>query len=122
MFVYHNSNMAILVPHRCGHTNIHYYFGLEVYDYSRTFQEWIDHSRKIVVLRNPLERIVSTKSVPEDWKKWVEFTYHTKPFMDILLPYSFEIIPFRELNHYVPFYDKNWQSPVTQSVIYDLYA
>ncbi len=90
---------------RCGHTNMFNYFGREINQFG--MQDWMKHHNPIVVLRNPLDRVVSSMFFIEQtgvyWKKRLEeFARHSKPYMHEILSINFRIINFYNLEEYIP--------------------
>jgi hypothetical protein len=81
------------------------YFGREINQFG--MQDWMKHHNPIVVLRNPLDRVVSSMFFIEQtgvyWKKRLEeFARHSKPYMHEILSIDFRIINFYNLEEYIP--------------------
>jgi hypothetical protein len=81
------------------------YFGREINQFG--MQDWMKHHNPIVVLRNPLDRVVSSMFFIEQtgvyWKKRLEeFARHSKPYMHEILSINFRIINFYNLEEYIP--------------------
>jgi hypothetical protein len=90
---------------RCGHTNMYNYFGIEPHVGTEyTVRDWREHHNPIVVLRNPLDRVVSAVS----WVKHTQdtdalFVHHSLPYMNnMLVGCDFRIIDFYDLEQYIP--------------------
>jgi hypothetical protein len=65
------------------------------------------HHNPIVVLRNPLDRVVSSMFFIEKtgvyWKRRLEeFVRHSKPYMHEIISIDFRIINFYNLEEYIP--------------------
>jgi hypothetical protein len=97
---------------RCGHTNMYNCFGKVIYGATGfAVEDWRIHHNPIVVLRNPLERVVSAFRV-DDRERF--FIAHSAPYMNNILTHSyFHIIDFYDLEQYIP--RKGHQSPRTYS-------
>jgi hypothetical protein len=81
------------------------YFGREINEFR--MQDWMKHHNPIVVLRNPLDRVVSSMFFIEKtgvyWKKRLEeFARHSKPYMHEILSIDFRFINFYNLEEYIP--------------------
>jgi hypothetical protein len=69
-----------------------------------TVRDWKEHHNPIVVLRNPLDRVVSAVS----WVKHTQdtdalFVHHSLPYMNnMLVGCNFRIIDFYDLEQYIP--------------------
>jgi hypothetical protein len=81
------------------------YFGIEPHVGTEyTVRDWREHHNPIVVLRNPLDRVVSAVS----WVKHTQdtdalFVSHSLPYMNnILVGCNFRIIDFYDLEQYIP--------------------
>jgi len=102
---------------RCGHTNMHHYFGIEPYkQYSTTaFYRWIFSENRVVVLRDPIERIISTLAVNAiAIENKIDFVDHTCPYLHKIKRYDFRVIDFAKLEQYIP-RPTDYQSPRTDS-------
>ena len=135
MFIHCSRKCAIMAETRCGHTNMYHYFSIEQYSETGfTHDNWKEHHNPIVVLRNPLDRVVS--SLPEGLLKAMPFTWqwssdlihelndafvsHTTPYMrNTLLGYNFRIIDFYDLEQYIPRMWEKHQSIRTDSRVED---
>lgn len=124
MFIHCTDTCAIMAATRCGHTNMYHYFGIEEYsrDWSREMLSWKNHHNSIVVLRNPLDRVVSAMLHYSLWRPNNEgereyfFVYHSSPYMSRMLAgCNFRIIDFYDLDQYIPRRTDVFQSPVTYS-------
>ena len=130
MFIRCNSEYAIMAASRCGHTNMYHYHGLEVYSTvgTNTMQEWKEHHNPIVVLRNPLDRVMSAMLhtvANHEGKQFnsvdhQEFFYqHCYPYLHELVGINFRIIDFYDLDKYIPRSDDLEQSYRTDSHVGD---
>lgn len=65
MLVYDNSDICIAAATRCGHTSMYDHLNLPRYSNELNIDSWIQSfSRKILVLRNPYDRIQSATKLP----------------------------------------------------------
>jgi hypothetical protein len=117
---------AILAATRCGHTNMYHYFDMLQYCLKRDpdVSPWRIHHNPIVVLRNPLERLISTKKMPlyiyDEYHRTTFLDDHSAPYMNsILSGVNFRIIDFYDLEQYIPRRSDRYQSPRTDSRIDD---
>ena len=131
MFFYRNDTYAIIAASRCGHTNMYHYHGIEPYTntadaLSQNPKLWYRHHNPIVVLRNPLERVVSAmlhtlfnfKGKQFDYDKQSMFFYeHCYPYLNDIAGVDFRIIDFYDLEQYIPRRSDRFQSPRTDSRI-----
>lgn len=124
MFIHCTDTFAIMAATRCGHTNMYHYFGIEEYsrDWSVEVLPWKNHHNSIVVLRNPLDRVVSAMlhyaslRVDNETDREHSFVYHSSPYMRRMLTgCNFRIIDFYDLDQYIPRRTDVFQSPVTYS-------
>jgi hypothetical protein len=111
MFFYTDSKLAVIAMPRCGHTNMHHYFGMEPYsdhhedNWKSRIESWKNHHNPIIVLRNPLDRVVSsmvhvvnhTGGDPHAF-----FVEHSYLFLNTLMGVNFRIIDFYDLEKYIP--------------------
>ena len=110
MFIYCTDRVAIMTATRCGHTNMYNYFGIEPHVGTEyTVRDWREHHNPIVVLRNPLDRVVSAVSWVTQWVKHLgldtdaSLAVHSLPYMNnILVGCNFRIIDFYDLEQYIP--------------------
>jgi len=114
MFFHANSKLAVIAANRCGHTNMYHYFGIKPYsnDYSGkevVWNTWKHHHNPIIVLRNPLDRVVSATIHTTNYNgigvgnHHDFFVYHSYPFMHELVTCSdFRVIDFYNLEQYIP--------------------
>lgn len=104
MFIHCTDTFAIMAATRCGHTNMYNYFGIRTYSETGfTVLDWKEHHNSIVVLRDPLDRVVS--ALP--WLNLADadtnfFVTHSAPYMNKLLDCNFRIIDFYDLEQYIP--------------------
>ena len=110
MFCHDNGKVCILAVTRCGHTSMTGYFGFE--PYTNGHQDWntwyYTKSRRVLVLRNPFDRLKSAilhsqnSIVTEGYTvdQWIDA--HSRPYLHIIKRNSFEIIPFENLEDYIP--------------------
>jgi hypothetical protein len=115
MFIHDNGNCAVLANLRCGSTNMFNYFNLEANNFG--LQGWLDHRNPIVVLRNPIDRVVS--SMAFFWPnlgfpdfRLAEFARHSAPYLHNLTISNFRIIDFNILEQYIPRKDTVQQQSV----------
>ena len=122
MFIHDNGNFHVLSNTRCGHTSMRNYFDMDLEPrrpHAIRWLEWVDSkSRRVVVLRNPVDRWKSAEvfhsiewwvkngppAVPggrmdKDFWIWI----HRSPFLiNIPRHIDVEIIPFENLSDYIP--------------------
>ena len=105
MFIHCTNTFAIMTATRCGHTNMYNYFRIKPHSGTEyTVRDWKEHHNPIVVLRNPLDRVVSAVS----WVKHTQdtdalFVHHSLPYMNnMLVGCNFRIIDFYDLEQYIP--------------------
>lgn len=108
MFVHDNGKVSVLSVTRCGHTSMYDYFGIPRYTLTGNspFTWYNTNSIKVVVLRNPIERMYSAHKIIMEIKKESEqrFYEHCYPYLHMLLVFSkFKIIHFKKLGNYIPF-------------------
>jgi hypothetical protein len=156
VFYHYNEKLQIFANTRCGNTNMHHYFDVDVEAATRTSLEHIHFflnsdinnnslfptifsNELIVVLRNPLDRVISAiNGVPkmttlilpyrhnfekelgrEVSDKFLEdyaiFKLHCAPYLYLLKDKEFRIIDFTKLDEYIPRNTARQQSPVTNS-------
>jgi hypothetical protein len=90
---------------RCGSTNMFNYFEMEANNCG--LKGWKKHHNPIVVLRNPIDRVVSSSAffwnndeTPEF--RLAEFARHSSPYLHTLTMSNFRIIDFNILEQYIP--------------------
>jgi hypothetical protein len=112
VFIQCTDSFAIMSATRCGHTNMFNYFDLKPWtDTGFTLRDWSEHHNPIVVLRNPLERLLSAKAESNRWIHNIPvFISHSRPYMNMLLSCNFRIIDFYDLEQYIPRKDVPSQS------------
>ena len=107
MFVHDNGKVSVLCMTRCGHTSMYDYFNIPRYSLNQTsFKVWWNSSSiKVLVLRNPIERMCSAYKTTELLHKDQEFfTSHCSPYLHFIpLDLNFKIINFDQLKKYIPF-------------------
>ena len=134
MIYYNNGKLQIFANTRCGNTNMHHYFNLDVNSY-KTFPTAFSDDL-IIVLRNPLDRVVSSvKGIPRilhtmatlgpflksiygkefNFEEYVVCKLHCAPFLHRAKNHNFRIIDFNKLDEYLPRKENAHQSPVTNS-------
>jgi len=102
--IFCDDKLAVMSATRCGHTNMFHYFDLPPWtDTGFTLKDWSEHHNPIVVLRNPLERLLSSFPISQI-KRFSAYDYffHSLPYMHDLLAYDFRIIDFHDLEQYIP--------------------
>jgi hypothetical protein len=108
MLIHCTNTFALMAMPRCGHTNMYNYFGKVIYGATGfAVEDWRKHHNSIVVLRNPLDRVVSAMlhdaSLFGEGRREEYFTNHSYPYMDnILVGCDFRIIDFYDLAKYIP--------------------
>lgn len=113
MFLLCSDKFAIMAATRCGHTNMYHYFGIWPYDATGyTLENWKEHHNPIVVLRNPLDRLISSLHISNVIPK-SQLYLHSQPYMHTL-DCDFRIIDFYDLEQYIP-RSKLMQSPRSDS-------
>ena len=136
MFIYTDTKICVLAAHRCGSTSMYGYFGLPLYIKSGNtkfnFSDWntmVDESiTKVLVLRNPYQRIQSaiknTEYISQDSEyqehlknsdskfKWT--IKHSEPYLHNITCEDFYIIDFDNLSRYI---NKDNFTVTTNSVI-----
>ena len=105
MFIHSTPDFAVIANLRCGSTNMFNYFGIETCIVG--VPSWENHHNPILVLRNPLDRVVSSmpflrndEGAPEF--RLSEFVRHSAPYLHIMPPINFRIIDFYNLEQYIP--------------------
>ena len=125
VFIHDNGNIHVLSATRCGHTSMFKYFGFassitgftgggqNPEDVPSRWYNWIEsETRRILVLRNPIDRWKSAE-VFTGFLKHLEpsngmdkdtfMRVHREPFLiDIPRYIDIEIIPFENLSDYLP--------------------
>jgi len=115
MFILCTSKFAIMCNLRCGNTNMYHYFGIE--QHSGTgfiIEDWKQHHNPIVVLRNPLDRVVSSLRLHRFHTPTIVYQ-HSAPYMHKLLSCNFRVIDFYQLEQYIPRRDdliQSWRSDI----------
>ena len=104
MFIRNNGNCAVIANLRCGSTNMFNYFETEVNNFG--LEGWKKHHNPIVVLRNPIDRVVSSFAFFRDFGvrnfRIAEFARHSAPYLHTLTTSNFRIIDFNILEQYIP--------------------
>jgi hypothetical protein len=105
MFIHYTRKCAVMANLRCGSTNMFNYFEKEVNMFG--MRDWLEHHNPIVVLRNPIDRVVSSlaffwhnNETPEF--RLAEFARHSSPYLHTLTISNFRIIDFNILEQYIP--------------------
>ena len=127
MFILCSSKYAVLSTHRCGHTNMYHYFDLPPYVVTKFgIYDWKQHPNPIVVLRNPLDRVLSAQKfvnssyIDNSESYDLVFANHSAPYMDsILTGVNLRIIDFYALEEYIPRRKERSQSTRTDSRVDD---
>ena len=112
MFIHENEFIHILVNTRCGHTSMYEYFGIEPYSRIPDIFNWISSKkRRILVLRNPIDRInsayknslqfIGTGVDPDE-----AFVSHSTPYLKLIRGLEFELIDFAKIDEYIPMSNK----------------
>lgn len=106
MFFLCAPTFAVMSNLRCGHTNMINYFG-ENNIYLAGMPLFKSHHNPIVVLRNPLDRVVSSMPFLDSFDSKTEeqlaaFARHSKPYLHDILTVDFRIIDFYDLEQYIP--------------------
>jgi hypothetical protein len=99
---------------RCGSTNMYNYFETEMTNFG--LKGWLEHHNPIVVLRNPIDRVVSSFTFFRDFGvrefRIAEFARHSTPYLHTLTISNFRIIDFNILEQYIPRKDTVQQQSV----------
>lgn len=105
MFIHYNRDCAVIANLRCGSTNMFNYFRKELP--SGGMRDWAEHHNPILVLRNPIDRVVSSLAffwhddgTPEF--RLAEFVRHSTPYLHTITTSNFRIIDFYDLEQYIP--------------------
>lgn len=105
MFIHSTPDFAVMANLRCGSTNMFNYFGVKICAVG--FPSWENHHNPMLVLRNPLDRVISSMpflrnddDTPEF--RLSEFVRHSAPYLHIMPPINFRIIDFYNLEQYIP--------------------
>ena len=107
MFVQDINDMCVMAWARCGHTSMYRHFNIELYSLKgRHFDKFIDSkaNTKIVVVRNPYDRLLSAINNTKALKQTHEWTLrHSKPLLRKLdrLEFDYKIIDFYRLKDYI---------------------
>jgi hypothetical protein len=111
---------------RCGHTNMYHYFDLPPYvETGFSARDWKQHPNPIIVLRNPLDRVLSAlkfihSSYIDNSNRDSVFANHSAPYMNAtFMGVNFRIIDFYDLEEYIPRRKERTQSLRTDSRIDD---
>lgn len=110
MFIYDNGKVCVLANTRCGHTSMFSHFDMEPYSFEADLSIFLNtESRRILVLRNPYDRINSALKL---WSDHPNTKYdgninqflldHAEPYLH-KFPRSMpvEIIDFYRLTEYM---------------------
>ena len=105
VFIHCTPNFAVMANLRCGSTNMFNYFGIETVVFGVPF--WEEHHNPILVLRNPLDRVVSSMPFLRDNDgtpefRLSEFVRHSAPYLHVMPLINFRIIDFYNLEQYIP--------------------
>ena len=106
MFFLCAPEFAVMSNLRCGHTNMFNYFG-ENNIYLAGMPLFSSHHNPIVVLRNPLDRVVSSMPFLDSFDSKTEsqldaFVRHSRPYLHEIISIDFRIIDFYDLEQYIP--------------------
>lgn len=104
MFALCTRNCAVMANLRCGSTNMFNYFQEDTKVFG--VRNWLGHHNPIIVLRNPLDRVVSSMpflgmDLPTE-TGFAAFVRHTKPYLHMISAINFRIIDFYHLEQYIP--------------------
>lgn len=109
MFVYDNKKVSVYCANRCGNTSMYSYFGIPKYTLPNATPDiWYNtNSTKVVVLRNPVERMYSAcnlfKIINLRGEAGKNFYVHCAPYLhDIQQNWDFKVIDFYKLSNYIP--------------------
>ena len=114
MFIHCNRSCAVMANLRCGSTNMFNYFKQETPN-GFGMRDWMLHHNPILVLRNPIDRVVSSMPFlcngPPKFRL-EEFARHSCPYLHKLKvdgdrytdfrDINFRIIDFYDLEQYIP--------------------
>ena len=114
MFIHYTHKCAVMANLRCGSTNMFNYFEVEVNNFG--LKGWLEHHNPIVVLRNPIDRVVSSFAFFRNFGvrdfRIAEFARHSAPYLHNLTISNFRIIDFNILEQYIPRKDTVQQQSV----------
>lgn len=137
MLYHSNGKLQVFANTRCGSTNMHHYFNIDINDQKHFPKMFTDDL--VIVLRNPLDRMESAvKGIPQlgdkllemrkifsqvldkDCSKiyvedWMIFFVHCKPYLHRIIDKPFRIIDFYKLSDYISRNTELQQSPTTYS-------
>lgn len=110
MLVYDNGKMSVLAATRCGHTSMYRYFKIKPYSLKESLVHlWLESkSQKVLVLRNPYDRLQSALchnarlkyATPDE--KAESLHIHSSPFLHMIPKTTdFKIIDFYRLSEYI---------------------
>jgi hypothetical protein len=128
MFIHDNGKVCVASAPRCGHTSMYSYFGIDEWSMSTDIRKWAgnaSNSIKVIVLRNPVERmisaynrIISIQSTNND----SSFENHCSPYLvNIAKHVNFYVIDFRNLGHYIPVSSKTIITGSSKPISTDCY-
>ena len=107
MFLYNTNDVCIMAWARCGHTSMYRHFNIELYSLKGNhFEKFISSKTKtkIVVVRNPYDRLLSAINNTKMLKQTHEWTLrHSRPLLRKLngLEFDYKIIDFYRLGDYI---------------------
>ncbi len=106
MFIHCAPDFAVIANLRCGHSNMYNYFGKNNI-YLSGMSLFKSHLNPILVLRNPLDRVVSSMPFLDSFRSKTEgklaaFVRHSRPYLHEFLTADFRIIDFYDLEQYIP--------------------
>ena len=137
MFYHDNEKLKVFANTRCGSTNMHHYFNINI-DKQKHFPKSFSNDL-IIVLRNPLDRMesavkgisqlerillditktanaVTGKELTKEFiKEWMVFYIHCKPYFHRVSDKPFRIVNFNKLSEYIPRNTSLHQSPTTHT-------
>ena len=109
MFIHDNGKVLVASSPRCGHTSMYSYFGIDEWSISTDIRKCVWNSsisKKIIVLRNPVERMLSAynRMISIGFTdKDSSFENHSSPYLvNIPKNLNFYVIDFRNLGYYIP--------------------
>ena len=115
MFVHDNSKISVLANSRCGHQSMYDYFGLPVEAVIRNkIEQWTaSPNQKVLVLRNPIERMWSGINLYELYAKPVVNMYDAAKKKGIDKSNYAKQFPFASL-----FFDEGTRNDTIQQIIF----
>lgn len=126
MFCYDNGKVCVFANTRCGHTSMTGYFGFKPYtDEFQDISVWNNSkSRRVLVLRNPFDRLksailnVKSKDKKATEEYWIKT--HSDPYLDKIMDVPFDVIPFENLGDYIPVHKSTFPTHTANTKHYEV--